>query len=149
MQITLSKGQYQNLVRLVYLGNWMINAIRSGNKGDEQIEKYNEAEQIIFSFAKETRLERWIEYDEESKEFFPTRRFDEDKEIDEYRDEYNDHTFWEELFYRLVDRDMIDTYGEETVEKMSFEEQIEKEEPFRRKYDKEFEKYGIARLKIH
>lgn len=148
MQITFSKEQYKNLVRLVYLGNWMINAIHSGGKGDKQIEKYNEIEQLIFSSAKEAGLEHWVEYDEESKEFFPTRRFDEDKETNKYREEYNNHTFWEELFYNLVERDMTELYGQDYVEKMSFKERIEKEEPFRRKYDKELEEYGIERLKI-
>ena len=36
MRITLSKDQYENLVRLVYLGNWMINA----RKYDKELEKY-------------------------------------------------------------------------------------------------------------
>ena len=148
MQITFSKEQYENLVRLIYLGNWMVNAIHSGSKGDKQIEKYNAIEQLIFSSAKEAGLERWVEYDGELKEFFPTRRFDEDKEINEYREEYNNHTFWEELFYNLVERDMTELYGQDYVEKMSFKERIEKEEPFRRKYDKELEEYGIERLKI-
>lgn len=149
MQLTLSKGQYKHLVRLVYLGNWMINAIHSGDKGDAQFEKYNEIEQLIFSFAKEAGFEQLVEYDEESKEFFPTRRFDEDKEVNKYREEYNNHTFWEELFYNLVERDMTELYGQDYVEKMSFKERIEKEEPFRQKYDNELQKYGIERLKIH
>ena len=38
MEIKLTKEQYENLIKLVYLGNWMINAIRSGAEGDEQIE---------------------------------------------------------------------------------------------------------------
>jgi len=46
MEIKLTKEQYKNLIMLVYLGNWMINAIRSGAKGDPQIEEYNEIEPI-------------------------------------------------------------------------------------------------------
>jgi len=34
MEIKLTKEQYENLLRLVYLGNWMINAIRSGTEDD-------------------------------------------------------------------------------------------------------------------
>lgn len=148
MYITVSKEQYENLLRLVHLGNWMVNAIHSGRPGDEQIEKYNNIEQFIFSFAKEAGLEHLIEYDQESGRFFPTRRFDEEDETEGYREEYDEYTFWEDLFYRLVDRDMVETYGEERIASMDFKERIEKEEPFREKYDKELEKYGVSRLQI-
>ncbi len=39
MDIKLTKGQYKNLVKLVYLGNWTINGIRLN---DKQVEKYEE-----------------------------------------------------------------------------------------------------------
>ena len=77
MKIELTKEQYENLLEVVYLGNWMINAIRSGNKGDERIEKYDDIEQYILSFAKDFRLANFVEYNEELKQFFHTREFEE------------------------------------------------------------------------
>ena len=32
MEIKFTKEQYENLMKLVYLGNWMINAIRTDDK---------------------------------------------------------------------------------------------------------------------
>jgi len=46
MEIKLTREEYENLLKLVYLGNWMINAIRSGAKGVPQIDEYNEIEPI-------------------------------------------------------------------------------------------------------
>lgn len=148
MEIKFTKEQYENLIKIVYLGNWMVNAIRSGNKGDEQIEKYNKIEQYIFSFAKDFGLEKYIEYNENFREFFPTREFEEADDIEQYREDYNNETFWLELVDRLSRRDFIKEWGEDAIRKMDWKEQIEKEDPFIEKYEKEFEKNGIENLII-
>lgn len=148
MEIKLTKEQYENLIKLVYLGNWMINAIRSGSEEDPQIEKYNEIEQYIFSFAKDAGLENYIEYDEEFKKFFPTQELEENPEIEQYREEYEDEVFWQELAERLGSRDFLKHYGEETIKKMSQKERFLKQEEFIIKYEEEFEKNGLNNLEI-
>ena len=148
MKIRFTKEQYENLIKLVYLGNWMINAIRSGAKGDEIIQKYEDIEQYIYSFAKDFGLEEHIEFDEEFNKFFPTRNFEENSGVDQYRDEYEDEFFWDELIDRFARRDFIKEYGRKVIEKMDFKERIEKEHPFIEKYAEEFQEHGIDRLKI-
>ena len=148
MEIKLTKEQYKNLLKLVYLGNWMINAIRSGTKGDERIKKYDEIEQYIFSFAKDAGLEKYIEYDEKLKKFFPTSEFEEDPEIEQYREDYEEEVFWQELADRLGTRDFIKEYGQEAIKKMSQKERFLKREEFIIKYEEEFEKNGLANLEI-
>ena len=145
MEIKFTKEQYENLVKLVYLGNWMINAIRCGS---DIIEKFEDLEQYIFSFYKEFGLEGCIEYDEEDKRFYPTGKFEMESEIEEYRQEYDNENFWDELISRLARRDFIRKYGEDAINKMTLEEIMEKESYFIEKYEEEFEKYGIERLKI-
>ena len=71
IKFTLTKDQYENLIKLVYLGNWMINGIRLH---DEQIKEYEELEQYIFSFAKDAGMEKYIVYDDGSKKYFPSKR---------------------------------------------------------------------------
>ena len=148
MEIELTKEQYENLIKLVYLGNWMINAIRSGNEGDERIKKYDEIEQHIFSFAKDAGLKKYIEFDKKFNRFFPTREFEENTDVEQYREEYDDYIFWEELIDRLARRDFIREYGEDTIKKMSIKERIEKEYPFEEKYGEEFGKNGLQNLEI-
>lgn len=150
MEITLAltKEQYENLLKVVYLGNWMINAIRSGAPGDEQIEKYNEIAQYIYSFAKDAQLEKYIEFDEKYGEFFPTEEFEMETDIEQYRQDYDEETFWEDLIDKLAWRDFENEYGLETVKQMTPEERIEKEYPFEEKYRTEFGEYGIDRLHI-
>jgi len=148
MEIKLTKEQYENLLKIVYLGNWMINAIRSGTEGDEQIEKYNDIEQYIFSFAKDVGLGKYIEFDKKYNKFFPTIDFEQDEEIERYLKDYNEETFWQELADRLGTRDFIREYGEEAINKMDQEERFIKLQEFIIKYEEEFEKNGIENLKI-
>lgn len=148
MEIKLTKEQYENLIKLVYLGNWMVNAIRSGAPGDERIKKYDEIEQYIFSFAKDAGLEKYIEFDKEFNQFFPTREFEEDPELEQYRQDYDNEIFWQELADRLGSRDFLRQYGEETIKKMSQKERFLKEQEFIIKYEEEFEKNGLNNLEI-
>ena len=51
MEIKFTKEQYENLMKLVYLGNWMINAIRT----DDRVKKYDELKHYIFFFRQRCR----------------------------------------------------------------------------------------------
>lgn len=144
MEIKFTKEQYENLLKLAYLGNWMINAIRT----DDKIEKYDDIAHYIYSFAKDVGLEKYIEHDTELNQFFPTRQFEEDTDIQQYIDDYEAENFWSELIDRLARRDLIEEYGEDAVRKMSFEVILEKEQPFIEKYEREFEELGIERLEV-
>lgn len=144
IEIKLTKEQYEDLIKLVYLGNWMINAIRT----DDIIEKYDMIEQYIYSFVKNANLENYIVFDDELNKFFPTREFELETDVDEYRDEYNNEIFWDELIDRLSVRDFIKAYEKDVIKKMSLREQIVKKSPFIEKYEKEFEKHGIENLEI-
>lgn len=145
MEIKLTKEQYENLLKIVYLGNWMINAIRLE---DEQIKKYDQVEQYIFSFAKDVGLEKYIEFDKKYNQFFPTREFEENPEMEQYRVEYDNEVFWQELADRLGTRDFIKEYGQEGIEKMDQKERFLKREEFIIKYEEEFEKNDIKNLEL-
>ncbi len=143
MKISLTKEQYEDLVKLVFLGTWMINSFRT----DDRIKKFDELEQHIFSYFKEFGLQEYIEQDNKLKEFFVTRRLEEG-ELDQYIDDYDNNNFWDELVYRLARRDFLKEYGDDKIAKMSWEERFKKESPFIEKYEEEFEKYGIERTEI-
>ncbi len=145
MKIDLIKEQYENLIKLVYLGNWMINSVRLE---DGRIKKYDDIEQYIFSFAKNFGLERYVEFDQKYNQIFPTREFEEDQELEQYEEEYDNEVFWQELSNRLGSRDFLKRYGQETIKKMEQKERFLKEQEFIIQYEEEFEKHGIDRLGI-
>ncbi len=143
MKIRFTKDQYKNLIKLVYLGNWMINAVRLI---DNQIKKYNDLEQYILSFAKEFGLEKYIEFDEEYEKFISTIDIEEDPELEEYRNDYDEEVFWQEMAIRLGSRDFVRQYGEEAIIKMDQKERFLKEQQHIITYEEEFEKNGIENL---
>ncbi len=146
VKLTMDREQYENLLRLAYLGNWMINGIRTGGEQDEFIEAYNQLLQFLLARAYEAGMDDIVEYSEEYGKWLPTGAFTEETEIAEYIDEYNDDNFWEELVYRLAERDFTTRYGEETARAMSLDEYIEKRHPFLEKYEEEVTQNGIENL---
>ena len=145
MKINFTKKQFEVLLKLVYMGNWVANAHRTGREDDKRIEKYEEMQKYLLSFVKEFGLEKYVDIDNE--EMYPSIELEED-ETDELIDEYDNETFWEELIDRFARRDFVREYGEEEISKMDTMERIKKDHPFLEKYQDEIYNYGIDRLEI-
>ncbi len=144
-EIRFTKQQYEDLVKMVYLGTWMVNGIRTA---DDAVEKYEKLEQYILSFANDFDFGKFVEYDAKSKKYFPNADFEQDEELERYRDEYDDDCFWDSLVDRLARRDFIKTYGEDAIKRMDREERFLKEEPFIKKYTNEVCDNGIDRISL-
>ena len=146
MKIEFTKKQFEELLKVAYLGNWMANAIHNGTQEDPQYENIDGIEDYIFSFAKEFGFENYVDYEDKYKKYFPTNEFDE--LVQKFIEDYDEDCFWEELFYRIYDRDFERAYSDEEISKMEMKERFKKEEPFRKKWDNEFNEHGIERLEI-
>jgi len=142
MKIFFSKKQYESLVKLVYLGDWMANSCRTGDDRDLEMEK---VEQHIYSFAKDFGMENLFDQNERGS-IYPTKDFEES--LDKYIDEYNDENFWEDLVHNLARRDFVEHFGKDAVSAMEISERFEKEDPFIQKYEDELCENGIQKLRI-
>lgn len=144
MKINFTKQQYELLLKIVYMGNGMINSVADESEENE----FDDLEGYIYSFAKDFDLETYVEYDKEDKTYYPSQKLEEDEAVLDYIQRYDDNTFWDKLLFNLVRRDMDKAYGEDTVEKMSEEEYVAKEKSFFEKYEKEFAKNSLNNLTI-
>ena len=88
MKINLTKKQYETLAKAVYLGNWMANANRTGQKGDFHIKEYEEITDYMFSLASEFGFPKTFEHDLECDEHGKTT------EVNRLHEEYDEETFW-------------------------------------------------------
>ena len=140
MEINISNEQYARLVKLLYLGDWMVNSFRF-----ERVEDFDEISQYIFSLAEKFGLASYFEKDE-NQLYFPTGEFDE--EMSHFIYDYNDFNLFNDLMHALAHRDVIAEHGEKKTEAMSHHEFQEKEAPYLEKYAEEFEKNGIDNLYI-
>ncbi|MBC7360689.1 MAG: hypothetical protein H5U06_00135 [Candidatus Aminicenantes bacterium] len=142
MEIKLTKEQYEKLLELVYLGNWMINAYRT----DDYLEEYFEVVSHIFSQAAEAGIEGKVIKDETENKYLPSYDFEES--LMDFISEYDSFCFWEELINRLAERDAVREFGSTPLDKIDLEEFLEKKDKYLRKYEQEVEENGIRHLEV-
>jgi hypothetical protein len=144
MKINFTKEQYELLLKLVYMGNGIVNSVADESEENE----FDDLEGYIFSFAKDFDLEKYVEFDKEDNTYYPSQELEEDEKVIDYIQRYDDNIFWDKLLFNLIRRDMAKEYGEDAVEKMPEEEYLLKEKSFFEKYGKEFGKNGLMNLTI-
>lgn len=137
--------QYEALMKLVYLGNWMVNGIKIS---DERDKKFDAIEQRIFADAVDAGCGSLSEYDEALKKYFPTQELEENTDVLNAQKEYNTEIFWTELIERLAQRDFVAQYGMEAIKVMKEREQKEKFSEHVKRYVDEFEKNELANVVI-
>ena len=142
MKIEVTKEQLDKLARLVYLGNWMANSWRN----EDVIEEYDEVESLILNEANKHGLGEYSELDEVEKKYVPSHELEE--KMTDLVDFYNDNTFWDQLIFRMADRDYVRKYGEEAMSELETEKGTAREKPLLEKYEKEFNEHGLDRMEI-
>jgi len=142
MEIKLTKEELETLIKLVYLGNWMANSWRT----DDRTAAYDELQASLLATARTAGLGEFVDEDEETGKPLPSASLDE--ALQETLDFYDDNTFWDQLIYRMADRDFLRRYGEEASPELDTEAGMKKEAPFIERYEKEFYANGLDRLEI-
>lgn len=145
MTIDLTPAQYETLIKLVYLGEWMANGIRGEEDRDERV---FQATQHFYSYADEAGARSLIEYDKEYRQYFPTHALDEDAAVVQFREEYDDEVFWDELIEKLAMRDFANQYGEQHWFSSGEQGASDIQGVFIKKYIDEFEAHGVENLVI-
>jgi hypothetical protein len=149
MKINFTKKQYMALAKVVYLGDWLANAQRVGGPDDPQKDEYDVIANYVYSFASEFDFEEYIEHEaSDGEKYFPTRKFEEDTDVQSLIEEYDEENFWYELPNKLGERDFINKYSEEDIDKMSNDERFFKLQECIYVWEQEIDNNGINRLGI-
>ncbi|MDH4196279.1 MAG: hypothetical protein OEW05_02615 [Candidatus Aminicenantes bacterium] len=142
MEIKLTKDELETLIKLVYLGNWMANSWRT----DDRIAAFDELQASLLATARASGLRELVDQDEGTEKPVPSAALDE--ALQATLDFYDDNVFWDQLIYRMADRDFLRRYGEEAADELDTDEGMQKEAPFLERYEKEFCANGLDRLEI-
>ncbi len=142
MEITLSEDQFEKLVHLVYLGNWLVNSYR----GDQRLEEYDKLAETVLSLAPTAGVKDLVEFDEFEGRYYPSRRLDED--MGKLWEGYDEDVFWNMLIDGLAERDYARLHGEENLEAVEWDDYNKRLDPFLKKYQKEVDEHGLERLEI-
>lgn len=142
MQISLSKDQFEKLVHLVYLGNWLVNSYR----GERRLEEYDKLAETVLSLSPAAGFKDMVEFDEFEGRYYPSRKLD--GEMGKYWEEYDEDVFWNMLVDGLAERDYAREHGGESLDAVEWEDYNKRLAPFLRKYEKEVDEHGLERLEI-
>ncbi len=142
MRLALTAAQLENLVKLVYLGHWVANSWRS----EDRVPEFDDVLEHVLTAARTSGLERLAEGGSEDKRVEASEALAD--EVQPYLDFFNENTFWDELIFRMADRDYARKYGDEALDQLETEEGMKREAPFIERYEKEFTAHGLDRLEI-
>jgi hypothetical protein len=142
VQLTLSREQYEALVGLLYLGDWVLH---SHEVPDPQSTAPEQAViQSILARAREVGFADLVE--ERDGEIGPSRVLED--RMSPYINAYDALTMWDELVMALAQRDAERAVGLKALEKMTPVQRAEtfmKHEEF---WAEEFEQHGLERLVV-
>lgn len=146
MKIDITKKEYGTLLDILFIADWVLHSHKIGRPAET--EEYRSLIQKLYSYAKDIGYEDFIEYSSNMEGYAPTGEYEETNDSMEFIEEFENDSFWEELVERLILRDLIQQEGEDNLSNMEIKEIFEKEEPFRKKYDDEFEENGLKNISI-
>mgnify|MGYP000943017511 CR=1 FL=1 len=142
MKINFTKKQFRLLLDIVYAADMVINGCRLP---DEEIKKYKDIQQYIYSFSKDFGYDNLIEYSRKYDMFFETKELDESP-INDLIDEYDNNMFWTLLASNLAERDIAKKLeGQEDVAHMEALGMVWGREE---EYNDEFYKNGLDNVKV-
>lgn len=148
MNIEISEKQFEKLLRLVYLGNVMVNDTRKDTKEDPRMREYDEIEEMFLRLAHEKGDTELVKFDIKTGKFQPALALIEDEDVTAFIDRYIDDVFWEELAARLAERDVWEEIGDEVMSGLEDKDKARLYAEAESKYYGEFEESGVDNLRI-
>ena len=133
MNIVLTDKEFRRLLDMVYIGNWVLNSARAGDR----FEDYDIVQEKLFSLCAQNGMDSLVQL--WRGHVFPSRAY-EDGGIHEAIADYEDAVFFDILAEELARRDMIQL-GENDNDLAALSLRIEE-------YMSEFEKSGIDNLRL-
>ena len=142
MKIDLTFDQYRDLLALVYLGEWMANAYHN----DRRRFLLEKTQQHIYGAAGDNGCGDWISPDPMAKRLVSTEAME--KALASFIDLYDENVFWDQLAWRLAERDLIRAQGYDTVHEMGDAAYDGALQPHLDRWWDEIDEHGLDRLSI-
>ena len=140
LQLGISPEQFAEILRLAYLGEWLVN---SQHDSEHQDEGATAALQVLLALAAQLSPDA-VGQDEETGRYFVREELAAAWQERHVLD-YNDHTFWQELAERLAERDVARSLGV-APDALDVEEYASQLRERRDYYWRELDQHGIERL---
>ena len=136
MKIEFTAGQFQELLKTIYLGRWMISAHH-----DDPDTSMSEIEQVVYSKAQNFGLSDLVDFDSDNNRYFPSDQLEE--EMETVIQEYDDFTFWDQLAWQMAERDFERKFDHAQILCMTNEEIFREKNILADRYFDEFAAHGV------
>lgn len=144
MEFKFTKDEMEKLLQLLDMAEWVLTSLDV--EEDERKYAYKQLLQKIYKEAYDHGMKKEIIKDEDFDQYYPNEEWEESTLVRDFIEEFEDGTFWDELVFRLADRD-IDRRMNGKPPK-NFEEHVAMFTKIQTKYEEEFEKNNLENLEV-
>ena len=141
MKINFTKKEYQLLVTMIEIADWVMNSFHPNERVDTKGHRL--LRNKILSHAEEMGMKGCYEKDGDT--YYETVEYEENSEHFNFIDEYDEEFFWEQLVTRLTNRDYAQQYGDEEVD---FETKAHRLTEIEKRYADEINKFGLSNIVV-
>jgi len=146
MKIEFSEEEYRRMVDVVTLAGMVLDAY---GRGEESSRKpYFELEQKIYSYLEDADCRDLLRREVSNGQYVRKWSKDRSETIVRIHDEYIDDCFWDELIFRMADRDMKAELALKGIDPTALDpkELDDKRREFEVRYDRELRANGLSDL---
>jgi hypothetical protein len=140
--LELSGKQYNDLVKLVFLGSMVTEEVTE----DESLAGFTALQQKVYAASGPGKENLYISYDSKEDEYFLAE--DLENELMDLIEEYDESRFWETLVMRLTLRDLQKKFSEKELQEMPDEKGNKEMEIIHNYYINEFDDHDLDNLKV-
>jgi hypothetical protein len=141
MKIEFTPDQFQQLIKITYLGRWM-----TSSHHDDPEKSMKDIEQLVFAHAKDFGLEDLIDFDNPTNKFIASEQLEE--EMEPVIQDYDDLTFWDQLAWQMAERDFEKKFDQAQILCMTDDEIFREKSLISDKYFDEFSVNGLENFKL-
>src|SRR5664279_2759397 len=105
MKINFTKSEYQILLDVIYMADWILHAHDTEDRSDTK--EYSDLFQKLMSYAKDMGCEDSVDFDKQQKNYAELFLFEEESPAPGYIEEFEDDSFWSELISRMARQDAL------------------------------------------
>lgn len=146
MKINITKKEYRTLLDIIYIADWVLHSHDIEERTDTQ--EYEAVFQKLLALAEEMGCGDLVEYAKEDGKYYPNFNFETESIAEQFIQEFENNSFWEELTMRLARRDVIQQKQVASAADLPEEEWFLALSDAEQKWINEFNSHDLDRLTI-
>lgn len=146
MKINFTKKEYRSLLEVIQIADWVLHAHDNEPRKDTQ--SIENVFQKILAHADEMDCGDLVELETESGEYYLSHDFESASDAEQFIQEFENNTFWEELISRLSERDVLKNAKATDLADIELKARFSALSDAEEKWSNEFSEFNLDRLYV-